>query len=148
MFPFYFTTNILISLMLSQISEILISQTSCRFFISKKIFNNLTNSIIFQDSIWRIFFYIGHHKTATTWLQDGYFSQHPEINIVSDYKNPRGNHFLRYLIGSAERVFNEQKCIDLFISRCSSDSLLSPSEPNQISMITSERLSEHPYSGG
>ena len=35
-----------------------------------------------------IVFHIGHHKTASSWLQEIYFTNHPDINLINNYFEP------------------------------------------------------------
>jgi hypothetical protein len=87
-------------------------------------------------------FHVGHHKTATTWLQRRYFARHPQINLVSNYRAPWDDRFLCYLIGSTDRSFSPMRCTELLSEQ------LQIREDNHVNLISAERLSGHPYSGG
>ena len=89
-----------------------------------------------------VIFHVGHHKTATSWLQSRYFIDHPQINLISNSKAPWDDKLLNYLIGSTQRNFNTSRCIKIFNDQLQSD------EEDHINMISAERLSGHPFSGG
>jgi Sulfotransferase family len=89
-------------------------------------------------------FHIGHHKTATTWLQTGYFSEHPQIRLAAEFHTPWNDAFLAHLIGSTERSFSVSECRSILEKK-----LLSVTDdPHKVIAISAERLSGHPYSGG
>lgn len=90
----------------------------------------------------KIVFHIGHHKTATTWLQMKYFDSHPQLNLVSNFLTPWEDPFLSYLIGTSERKFDANTCIDMLEGTELED------DTNYVNVISAERLSGHPYSGG
>lgn len=88
-------------------------------------------------------FHIGHHKTATSWLQDYYFSMHPDINVISDYREPWKDPFLKYLIASSERKFSVRRCQEVFEKQLST-----VHQPETKTVVSAERLSGAPFSGG
>jgi len=80
--------------------------------------------------------HIGYHKTATSWLQALYFSQHPSFHYPIDYEqlwqhliSPHG---LDFNLDNAKKYFNTV--------------LTAPLDKTPI--ISSERLSGNPHSGG
>jgi hypothetical protein len=89
-------------------------------------------------------FHIGHHKTATTWLQSGYFSEHPEVVLAADFQQPWNDEFLFYLIGSTERTFSVSRCQSIFEKQLSTLAF----DSNKVVIVSAERLSGFPYSGG
>lgn len=89
-------------------------------------------------------FHIGYHKTATTWLQAGYFSEHPKILLVADYRKPWQDEYLSYLIQTSEKTFSVRQCQTFFEKRLDALSDVD----NKVLVTSAERLSGHPYSGG
>lgn len=90
-----------------------------------------------------IYFHIGYHKTGTTWLQQNFFECHPNIFSIVDSRRPWDDPFLAYLIGSSDRKFDSNRCVELFNAQ------LPPTiDPGKIILVSSERLSGHPFSGG
>ena len=87
-------------------------------------------------------FHIGHHKTATTWLQKNYFSQHPQLNMVTPYIRPWQDDLLSYLIGSSQRTFDETHCREILKSK------LKHVNQDLMPVVSAERLSGHAFSGG
>lgn len=90
-------------------------------------------------------YHIGFHKTATTWFQQVYFNQHPQLCLLNKWNDPWNDEFLRYLIATPIGKFDAdiakqllQKQLDKKIGR----------EHNRKIIISAERLSGHPYSGG
>lgn len=88
-------------------------------------------------------FHIGHHKTATTWLQTKFFDSHPDIELLSNFNAPWDDEFISYLIGTSERKFDNNLCSSLL----KSDKRL-VSREDGVSVVSAERLSGHPFSGG
>jgi hypothetical protein len=89
-------------------------------------------------------FHIGYHKTGTTWLQTGYFAEHPEICFVSDFKAPWNDSFLSYLIGTTVRKFDPSRCREILNARIERYN----STSYKAWVVSAERLSGHPFSGG
>ena len=88
----------------------------------------------------QITFHIGFHKTATSWIQQVYFSQHPELKLVNNFREPWNDLFLSYLI-NPELPFSREKCISLFLETAKNTR-------EKIIIVSAERLSGHPISGG
>ncbi|WP_282167889.1 sulfotransferase [Shewanella japonica] len=88
-------------------------------------------------------FHVGHHKTATTWLQDGLFSQHPQICLLNDHKKPWNNPVLHYVVTESERSYNYEHAKSLF-----QNSILMYRNCGRRLLYSAERLSGHPMSGG
>ncbi len=87
-------------------------------------------------------FHIGHHKTATTWLQKSCFSSHSQLKVLSNWKAPWDDVFLSHLIGSSQRTFDAHKCRELMVNQ------MCDGTNGQKYIVSAERLSGHPYSGG
>jgi len=87
----------------------------------------------------KIVFHIGFHKTGTSWLQEVFFLKHPDINILNDFKQPWNDEFLKYLILSPDSKFDKDKLINFIVDKI---------DENKINIVTAERLSGHPISGG
>lgn len=87
-----------------------------------------------------VFFHVGHHKTGTTWLQKGLYAQHPEIHLLNKPSAPWDSKLLQQLIGASERSF------DISVAR----TFLNQSFDLQkkVQLVSAERLSGHPLSGG
>lgn len=92
----------------------------------------------------RIVFHVGLHKTATTWLQSGFFTEHPEIQLVTDYKKPWNDPFLNYLVKANDFDFQPDKCRKLLYGQLA----LTNKKNAKVFLVSAERLSGHPYSGG
>jgi hypothetical protein len=82
--------------------------------------------------------HIGYHKTATTWLQQRYFPQHPQIDFVgkhedlwTDFISPHGFDFDPNLV-----------------KECFYPKIEQALQQNKIPVISAERLSGNPHSGG
>lgn len=82
--------------------------------------------------------HIGYHKTATTWLQQRYFSQHPQLDFIgqhadlwADFISPHGFDF------------DPEKAKQLFYPK-----IEHALHNNLIPVISAERLSGNPHSGG
>ncbi len=89
-------------------------------------------------------FHIGHHKTATSWLQSGLFSEHPNIFLGSNYKYPWDDTLLRGLIGVTDRSFDAELCRMVLQERLNRAEALK----RAVCVVSAERLSGHPFSGG
>jgi hypothetical protein len=90
-------------------------------------------------------FHIGYHKTATSWLQQTYFPNHPEIQALCDSRAPWNDPFLSYLIGTPDSKFDSQKCARILRETVSSST---DSGSKRSYIVSAERLSGHPISGG
>lgn len=89
----------------------------------------------FFPSKW--FIHIGHHKTGTSWLQQVLFTKEHGFCILNNYKEPWKDPFLRALVlGDG---FEPERMRSLAKERW---------DGVRIPVITAERLSGHPASGG
>ena len=90
-----------------------------------------------------VHWHIGLHKTATTWLQIGYFSEHPEISLLNDPGAPWNDRLVSYIVGKPDYKYSSldaDKILEQTInSKC-------PGRKN-ILVVSAERLSGHPISG-
>ncbi len=91
-------------------------------------------------------FHIGFHKTATSWLQKTYFTEHPNIALLSNSGKPWNDPFLNYLITTPDAVFDLDIARSLFSIRIDSGDF--PDINDRVPMFSAERLSGHPISGG
>lgn len=82
-------------------------------------------------------FHVGHHKTGTTWLQSNYFQNNYVFNLLNDYRRPWEDELCINII-QAEK-FNVKKCKEIIRER---------RIPGKYNIISTERLSGHPISGG
>jgi hypothetical protein len=88
--------------------------------------------------------HIGFHKTATTWLQEVVFPHHPQLR---PYVAGRvwDDPFLRCIVAESDREFDCGRARAAY-----EDGLarLGPLGPDQVAVISAERLSGHAASGG
>jgi len=91
-------------------------------------------------------FHIGYHKTGSSWLQQCYFRQHPEIALLSNSEQPWEDSFLSYLIATPDTDFDPETAKELLAERVreAGDALAA----RKVLLISAERLSGHPFSGG
>jgi hypothetical protein len=87
-----------------------------------------------------VFFHVGHHKTGTTWLQKGLYVQHQDIHLVNRPSAPWDSKLLQQLIGASERSF------DVAVARSTLHQ--SYDVKKKVQLVSAERLSGHPLSGG
>jgi hypothetical protein len=91
-------------------------------------------------------FHIGYHKTGTSWLQQSYFREHPGIALLSNSEQPWDDALLSYLIATSDAEYDPE------VGRALLDERVRSSEDTvagrKILLISAERLSGHPYSGG
>lgn len=92
-----------------------------------------------------IAFHIGYHKTGTTYLQQIYFNQHPNIHLISNSSQPWLDSVLKRIIHTPKGHFNKSECRSLISSKVEQ---LSNYNPGDLIIFSAERLSGHPYSGG
>lgn len=85
-------------------------------------------------------FHIGHHKTGTTWLQKGLYAQHPDIHLLNNPNAPWDSKLLQQLIGASERSF------DISVARLALNQSIYLQK--KVQLVSAERLSGHPLSGG
>lgn len=90
-------------------------------------------------------FHLGLHKTASTWFQATYFKNHPEIAFLNNYQTPWNDELIRYLIENDSRSFNRHQYKKMVSDRIEKNKL---TQHKGIYLISAERLSGHPYSGG
>lgn len=94
----------------------------------------------------RVVFHLGFHKTGSSWLQSVYFQDHPEIVLLNNYQQPWNDPFLSYLITTQETHFDVDQCRQAFdLLR---ENVQSKNNDERLLMVSAERLSGHPYSGG
>ncbi|MDH2435364.1 sulfotransferase domain-containing protein [Pokkaliibacter sp. MBI-7] len=86
-----------------------------------------------------MYWHIGLHKTATTWLQDIIFRVHPEVNVANNTKNPAATPLLKTIISSNPYMYCRETATREFN--------LIQHEENKKTVISAERLSGHPASG-
>lgn len=91
-------------------------------------------------------FHIGYHKTATSWLQQSYFREHPEIALLSNSEQPWEDRLLSYLIATRDTDFDPEFARTLLQERvrAAGDTIAG----RKLLLISAERLSGHPFSGG
>lgn len=91
-------------------------------------------------------FHIGYHKTGTSWLQQSYFREHPEIALLSNSEQPWEDKFLSYLIATPDTDFDPEigKALLEERVRAAGDTIAG----RKVLLISAERLSGHPFSGG
>lgn len=93
-----------------------------------------------------IAFHIGYHKTASSWLQQVYFPAHPAIAMIADSANPWDDPMLRCLIATSDRKFNSHLCSDVLNQKIVALEMRGGGKC--VSLVSAERLSGHPISGG
>lgn len=86
-----------------------------------------------------VVFHIGFHKTGTTWLQNSYFADGDSFNLLSDAARPWDDPILRQLIATSNADFNRETLEHLIQLKY---------KKNKLNIISAERLSGHPISGG
>lgn len=86
-----------------------------------------------------LIFHIGFHKTGTTWLQKKYFSNPDLFHLLNDPIVPWNDDLCRMIINPINHEFCATDCI-----RC----LELRYKVNRINVLSAERLSGHPISGG
>jgi hypothetical protein len=90
-------------------------------------------------------FHIGYHKTGTSWLQQVYFPAHPSLRLVCDPYQPWEDPFLQSVIGLHDRKFDCHQSVNHLDRQVSAKG---PWRQDDVPVISAERLSGHPYSGG
>ncbi len=85
----------------------------------------------------KVVFHIGHHKTGTTWLQNSYFQQTEVFNLLNNTQQPWRDVLCKKIIRSEK--FDSQGCREIIKER---------EKANKINVLSAERLSGHPISGG
>ena len=87
----------------------------------------------------QLYFHIGFHKTGSTWLQTYLFSNKEYFNLMNNFSQPWDDEILSYLVKCHLSDFDPNYLQDLVLSRVNK---------NKINIISAERLSGHPSSGG
>ncbi|KAA1189958.1 sulfotransferase [Pseudohalioglobus sediminis] len=93
----------------------------------------------------KIAFHIGYHKTATTWLQKEYLPRHHQIGAIYRTSHPQQNPLINYLISTPEQKFDAGHCRALLDEQIS---LVSAGGQQHVAVVSAERLSGFPLSGG
>lgn len=88
--------------------------------------------------------HIGYHKTGTSWLQQVFFPGHPAFVPLIDSTQPWNDPLMRALVAVSERNFDPERARLLLAAK------LAEARPaaGQVAVISAERLSGHPFSGG
>lgn len=86
-----------------------------------------------------IYFHIGFHKTGTTWLQNKCFLNTDHFNLLNDHIKPWNDELISYLVTSHPNDFQSDTLLQIIKPRMKND---------KINIVSAERLSGHPYSGG
>ena len=89
-------------------------------------------------------FHIGLHKTATTWMQHVFYTQHPQIHNIVNSTVPWEDELIYLLIKSPEMKFDADHWRYLLEQRLNR---LSISKEESV-LVSAERLSGHPANGG
>ena len=83
------------------------------------------------------FIHIGHHKTGTSWMQQVLFTKEQGFCVLNNYKEPWKDALLRALVTG--EGFEPERIRALALERW---------DGQRIPVLTAERLSGHPASGG
>ncbi len=92
----------------------------------------------------RLLVHIGHHKTGTSWLQQVLFPQHPLFVPLVDSAAPWNDALMRALVAVRSGDFDAASASRLLQERISRAQI----RHGQIGVVSAERLSGHPLSGG
>lgn len=92
----------------------------------------------------RITFHVGLHKTATTWLQSVFFKAYPDIHLINNYNEPWNDEIIRYLVLKDRYSFDPEVFRGMVEERIDGNGLME----GVMYLISAERLSGHPFSGG
>jgi hypothetical protein len=87
----------------------------------------------------KLVYHIGFHKTGTTWLQNVLFKEKEIFNLINNSQRPWEDEFCRQIINHNQYDFNLQYCLTELEKRIKSD---------KVNVLSAERLSGHPMSGG
>lgn len=90
-------------------------------------------------------FHIGYHKTATSWLQQVVFRQHPQIQPIANSAQPWDDPLVASLVAVSDRTYSAQQCRSVLRVRLHA---LGLDGHDGVLMVSAERLSGHPLSGG
>lgn len=83
----------------------------------------------------KLIVHIGLHKTGSTWLQKMFFEADENFHLLNDFKKPWEDELCKAIIESKDHI-EAKNIID------------ERSNPRKINIISAERLSGHPISGG
>lgn len=86
-----------------------------------------------------IYFHIGFHKTGSTWLQRELFSDKSYFNLLNNFFEPWKDDLTSYLVKCNLSTFDPIYFNKLVLERIKKD---------RINIISAERISGHPISGG
>ncbi|GGP84951.1 sulfotransferase domain-containing protein [Shewanella ulleungensis] len=118
----------------------LLSKKMISFPITSSKYNNENAA---QDV--DVVFHIGLHKTGTTWLQKGLFIEHPDLLLLNSSSQPWNCPLISLLVGENERGYKHKKA-DRALSELIN--INGSQTRGKVNVISAERLSGHPYSGG
>lgn len=90
-----------------------------------------------------VYWHIGVHKTATTWLQNGLFKDHPEIALVNDPRQPWNCPVVSYIVSTKERHYSTDEAT----RRLHEQAEKTNNSATKSVVVSAERLSGHPISG-
>lgn len=90
-----------------------------------------------------VYWHVGIHKTATTWLQNGLFKDHPEISLVNDPKQPWNCPVVSYIVSTKERHYSADEAT----RRLHEQAEKRNDSATKAIVVSAERLSGHPISG-
>lgn len=84
-------------------------------------------------------FHIGFHKTGSTWLQNELFLKSEYFNLINDFVRPWNDPIVSYLVRTPISEFDQNYFTDTVKRKFTE---------NRVNIISAERLSGHPISGG
>jgi hypothetical protein len=87
----------------------------------------------------KLVYNVGFHKTGTTWMQNVLFKEKEIFNLINNSQRPWQDEFCRQIINHNQYDFNLQYCLTELEKRKKSD---------KVNVLSAERLSGHPMSGG
>lgn len=86
-----------------------------------------------------VVFHIGMHKTGTTWLQNTYFLNDKSYHLINDTISPWDDELLKNIIGVCDYDFHPYRSRKIIEQRA---------KEGVVNIVSAERLSGHPISGG
>jgi hypothetical protein len=86
-----------------------------------------------------VVYHVGFHKTGTTWLQNHFFTKNKGLKLLNNPNEPWKEDFLQQIITYNDCDFCENETRKLIANK---------GLRNKINVISAERLSGHPMSGG
>lgn len=90
-------------------------------------------------------FHIGFHKTASTWLQEGLWAEHPDLCLLNGFRTPWEDPVIRELVQPSGGRNEIQVIRRLLRARVREAHMR---KPFRVGVVSAERLSGHPFSGG